>query len=91
MLMIRNVLIKVLDFQERGLGNMNGEGKEVDFLIDCRRNFLVSGNRLCKVVGIVKVIDIFRGFQILFREWRGDLKNRNVLVIKFWYNGERYF
>lgn len=41
---------------------MNGEGKEVDFLIDCRRNFLVSGNRLCKVVGIVKVIDIFRGF-----------------------------
>lgn len=89
--MIRNALIKALDSQEWGLGNMNGEGKEVDFSIDCRRNFLVSGNRLCKVVGIVKVTDIFRGFQILPREWRGDLKNRNVPVIKSWYNGERYF
>lgn len=39
----------------------------------------------------MKVTDVFRKFQILPGEGRGDLKNRSVLVIKSWYNRERHF
>lgn len=39
----------------------------------------------------MKASGVFRKFQTLPREGRGDLKNRNVLVIRSWYNGERHF
>lgn len=34
---------------------------------------------------------IFREFEIVPREGRGDLKSRSVLAIKSWYNEERHF
>lgn len=45
------------------------------------RSFLVRVGSLCRVGERMKVTDVFWKFQILPGEGRGDLKNRNVLVI----------
>lgn len=46
--MITSALIKALDSQGWGTENMSREGKEVDFSVDFRRNFLVRGNSMQK-------------------------------------------